>query len=932
MSTIANTVTWLSNAGGTLWALDPPYGLTIPENLGAPPPLQTSMTRQGALAVTSSALSAPPSFAIGNESEWNAALSSIDAGGSAAAADTSYTFSLTNGFVLTSDPVAINLMPGSALDIIGNNTTIDGAGAYRGLFVYAGTVAVHDVTIADTRAKGGAGSYGAGGGAGLGGGLFVAGSNVVAGVTITTGGNVTLDNVAFRHDGATGGAGGDGLGGHFDGGGGGGLGGSGNAGVSAGGGGGGIGTSAAGGTAYPAAGSLLDGGIGLVAGASSGGGGSGPGGAGGADGGGGGGSAVPDGFGGGGGVGGGSYVAGSQLGGAGGFGGGGGASFTTGGAGGFGGGGGEGFNVGGSGGFGGGGGAGGNGTLTGGGGGIAGFGAGSGGSSGGGGGGGLAAGGDIFVQAGGILLMEGGSLGGGSVFAGSGGGLASGAKEGTPGGAGSAMGSGIFLQGNETIDLAPAAGTNLVITDDMTDQGAQGGAGQAALSMQGAGSVLLDGTVALSGDLLLTAGTVQIGAAAAAGTAAFAAGGVTFTGPASLVIGDPASATSLRNGFTSAVSGFAAGDTIDLAGVDSGSVNFTAGTISAGSDGPFALGLANGLSAGNLVIGPDAAGTGTEITALCFCAGTCIDTPAGGVPIERLRVGDRVLTLGGKSRNIVWIGSARRRVTPARRTGASPVIVRRDALGPGIPRRDLRLSRGHALYLDGVLIPVEFLINHRSILWDDAVRSVTLYHLELDGHDIVMAEGAPAETFRDDGNRALLFGPARSGRPLPPCLPVLTGGPSVDTVWHRLRGRAGAETTPPLTDAADLHLRVDGQRVEGGWQTSSTFSARVDALPGRIVVASRAAAPAELGTARDPRRLGVAIRRVAVAKGRQLRLIEATDAALSRGFHGFEPAEGFRWTNGAAELPPTLWAGLSGPFTLELQIAARARYPRPAIE
>ena len=138
-------------------------------------------------------------------------------------------------------------------------------------------------------------------------------------------------------------------------------------------------------------------------------------------------------------------------------------------------------------------------------------------------------------------------------------------------------------------------------------------------------------------------------------------------------------------------------------------------------------------------------------------------------------------------RPIVWIGTGRVLATRGRRNAATPVIVRKGALADNVPYRDLRVTKGHSLYIDGVLIPVEFLVNHRSILWDDRAQEVSLYHIELETHDVLLANGAPAESYRDDGNR-WLFQNANSGwglPPKPPCAPVLTGGPMVDAVWRR---------------------------------------------------------------------------------------------------------------------------------------------------
>ena len=126
------------------------------------------------------------------------------------------------------------------------------------------------------------------------------------------------------------------------------------------------------------------------------------------------------------------------------------------------------------------------------------------------------------------------------------------------------------------------------------------------------------------------------------------------------------------------------------------------------------------------------------------------------------------------------------------------------------------MTKAHSLYIDDVLIPVEFLVNHRTILWDDRAQEVEIYHVELDSHDVLVANGAPAESYRDDGNR-WLFQNANSGWHLPPqdpYAPVLTGGPVVDGVWRRLLDRAGPRALPPMTDDPDLHLVIDGARLD----------------------------------------------------------------------------------------------------------------------
>jgi len=251
----------------------------------------------------------------------------------------------TAGLPNDSNLDAINLGAVSTLTIEGNGDTIDGGGAYAGFFAYQGTVAIANLTIADTLAKGGSGGYAAGGGGGLGGGLFVA-----------SGAQVTLSAVSFAGDSAVGGngAGVPTQGNEQVGGGGGLLGGNGGSGSLGGGGGGGVGASGGVGHPYsvgPGAAGLAPGAAGAGSGAttigqggnghrggSGGGGGGGQGGGGGGIGGGGGSRSYG---GGGGGFGGGG---GSSIGGGGGFGGGGGAGENQrAGAGGFGGGGAGGF-------------------------------------------------------------------------------------------------------------------------------------------------------------------------------------------------------------------------------------------------------------------------------------------------------------------------------------------------------------------------------------------------------------------------------------------------------------------------------------------------------------------------------------------------------------------------------------------------------------
>jgi hypothetical protein len=82
-----------------------------------------------------------------------------------------------------------------------------------------------------------------------------------------------------------------------------------------------------------------------------------------------------------------------------------------------------------------------------------------------------------------------------------------------------------------------------------------------------------------------------------------------------------------------------------------------------------------------------------------------------------------------------------------------PVRVAAGAFGVGLPRRDLWLSPDHAVYAHGVLIPVKHLINGMTIE-QVPMEEVSYYHIELNQHDILHAEGVPAESYLDTGDRS----------------------------------------------------------------------------------------------------------------------------------------------------------------------------------
>jgi Hint domain len=315
----------------------------------------------------------------------------------------------------------------------------------------------------------------------------------------------------------------------------------------------------------------------------------------------------------------------------------------------------------------------------------------------------------------------------------------------------------------------------------------------------------------------------------------------------------------------------------------------------------------------------------------CFLRGTHILTPAGEVPVETLRAGDLVTTVSGAHRPLRWIGFGRTLVTPRNRDRATPVVVRRHALGEFLPRHDLYITRGHSLYLEGVLIPVEELINHRTIAWVEEARVVEYYHLELDSHDVVLAEGVAAESYREDGNSPQFQNVAtrRAVPPVPPYAPVLHEHPTVRRIWRKLSERAGLPDLA-LTDDPDLHLLADGVRLDADQIEARVWRFRLPNPVADLRIVSRSAIPSMLGTAQDQRRLGVALRRIVLARPGLRLEVGWNEESLDTGFHGPEPAERHRWTNGEAVLPQALLLPLRAGTIVELEVNGLFRYPVPS--
>ncbi|WP_049645413.1 Hint domain-containing protein [Candidatus Rhodobacter oscarellae] len=143
----------------------------------------------------------------------------------------------------------------------------------------------------------------------------------------------------------------------------------------------------------------------------------------------------------------------------------------------------------------------------------------------------------------------------------------------------------------------------------------------------------------------------------------------------------------------------------------------------------------------------------------CYTPGSRIATPTGEVAVETLSVGDKVVTRDNGIQEIRWVGwrsIAGRELT--QNPHLRPILIRKDALGDGLPERDMWLSPNHrvlvtsdqtALYFEDreVLVAAKHLVNHRGV-HDVETLATTYIHFLFDRHEVVLADGCWSESFQ----------------------------------------------------------------------------------------------------------------------------------------------------------------------------------------
>ena len=203
---------------------------------------------------------------------------------------------------------------------------------------------------------------------------------------------------------------------------------------------------------------------------------------------------------------------------------------------------------------------------------------------------------------------------------------------------------------------------------------------------------------------------------------------------------------------------------------------------------------------------------GTKIASK-FLSGTQIQSEDSEIAVENLKAGDLVLTNSGQYVPVQWIGHFSRKIDNIEDEGGDesyPVRIRKDAFADNQPKRDLYVSQLHSLWVDGILVPAIDLVNDLTITIEPR-SEVTYYHIELNAHSIIYADGMTAETYLDDNNRESFVtdtGPVNDVTTLHPTMPSLNSA----EIWQK-KGYAIPVRSGPELDKVRANLIARAEAV-----------------------------------------------------------------------------------------------------------------------
>lgn len=143
----------------------------------------------------------------------------------------------------------------------------------------------------------------------------------------------------------------------------------------------------------------------------------------------------------------------------------------------------------------------------------------------------------------------------------------------------------------------------------------------------------------------------------------------------------------------------------------------------------------------------------------CFTPGAMVSTPKGLIAVENLRAGDRVMTRDNGLQELHWIG-IKNLSSMALKTDARfrPILIRKGALGSGMPVHDMTVSPNHRVLLVGPELAMNFgeeevLVAAKHLVGMDGIetltpRDVCYMHLLCERHEVLMVDGVWTESFQ----------------------------------------------------------------------------------------------------------------------------------------------------------------------------------------
>ena len=343
-------------------------------------------------------------------------------------------------------------------------------------------------------------------------------------------------------------------------------------------------------------------------------------------------------------------------------------------------------------------------------------------------------------------------------------------------------------------------------------------------------------------------------------------------------------------------------------------------------------------------------GLNTDNPQPCYLCGTMIETRDGLKAIEEIRAGDMVYAYEGSARvlkPVTWVGSGHhsvRRNRPDDVAGYAIHIVK-DALADNIPYKDMRITPEHCLYIDEKFIPARMLVNHHSIRYDYSKTEYTYYHLELEKHGVIKADGVLSESYLNTDNHKNFHNPEKVVQlrqetkdwAQDAAAPLETSREAVEPVHAHLKQRAlhlgmkNMVAPETITHSTNLHIITDrGEVIHPQWPVTGNGN-YVFVLPSpvhHVHIVSNSSRPCDaIGPFVDDRRsLGVLIETITLFDNRENHYVKThLETRKLEGWHNQENIP-CRWTDGYALLPLDQHVLQKGRKILTVKVIAAGPY------